>query len=46
MKPKGEITLHIGRFRFRAIKMNKKAGCQLRKLEKELAKRKANLPKV
>ena len=46
MESKGEITLRMERLRLRAIKKNKKAGRMLKKMEKELAKRKADLPRV
>ena len=44
MESKGEITLRMERLRLRAIRKNKKAGRMLKKMEKELAKRKADLP--
>ena len=46
MESKGEITLRMERLRLRAIRKNKKAGRMLEKVEKELAKRKADLPRV
>ena len=44
MESKGEITLRMERLRLRAIRKNKKADRLLKKMEKELAKRKADLP--